>query len=45
MEKFIDNFFIKDVMNKSKMEDMGYVEEEKKSDNSSGNKYDENTEE
>lgn len=33
--KFIDNFFIKDLMNKSKLEDMGYPTEEKKYDENS----------
>lgn len=35
--KFIDNFFIKELMNKSKMEDMGFPAEEEK-------KYDEDSE-
>lgn len=43
VSKFIDNFFIKDLMQKSKMDDMGFPEsseEEKKSDSL----YDENSE-
>ena len=50
--KFIDNFFIKQLMEKSKLEDMGYTENsndevERKSTSSQADssKYDENTDE
>lgn len=46
VEKFIENFFIKDLMEQSKMESLGYKEAEEEKKSSEPNpKYNENSEE